>query len=501
MFLFVRLVRALIVFGRIFVSYLIQLGLARVFGTLADRPAGTAPGASDAPPQNPLAGGLFGRRLPPWLQARRKRVDENNARRLLRGMLRLRGVFIKLGQVLSIMGGFLPRAFTKELEQLQDSVPPQPFSNLVAACKQSFGKGPDELFRDIDETPLAAASLGQVHVAHLKDGRKVAVKFLYPHIREIVAVDMRVVRLAMRVYRWFVPVTKIERVQESLVDLLRRETDYLHEAACMERMAKNFAGEPSLVFPEPVHELTTRDVLVMTFMNGTKITRLDELRAQGVVTGDVAVRLIQSFYKMLFVDRYFHADPHPGNFLIEKQEGGGFRLVVLDFGAICEAREALIDGLLECVQGVFTQDDATTLRGFFKMGFFSKDGNRELIEKTAKSYLAKLLKIKDRTPAALMRQRPEDLQKLADPEVERKELQELMRSVEYPEDWFYVERACVMMFWLCAQIDPNLDTMMAGLPYVMPLVMAKQAAQAAQLETAPLPVLAASPSAAPAPSA
>jgi len=462
MFLTVRLVRALIVFGMIFVSYLIQLGLGRVFGKRGH--------------------------LPPWLTARRKRVDAKNAGRLLRGMLRLRGVFIKLGQVLSIMGGFLPRVFTQELEQLQDSVPPHPFSDLVGACKVSFGKGPAELFRDIDQTPLAAASLGQVHVAHLHDGRKVAVKFLYPHIREIVAVDMRVVRLAMRVYKWFVPVTKLERIQESLVDLLRRETDYLHEAACMERMAKNFAGEPNLAFPAPVHELTTRDVLVMTFMNGTKITRIDELRAQGVPTGDVAVRLIQSFYKMLFVDRYFHADPHPGNFLVEKLDDGGFRIVVLDFGAICEARESLIDGLLECVQGVFTQDDAATLRGFFKMGFVSEGGNRTLIEKTARTYFAKLLKIKDRTPAALMRQRPEDLQKLADPEVERNELQELMRSIEYPEDWFYVERACVMMFWLCAQIDPGVDTMTAGLPYVMPLVMAKQAAAASRLEAAAAPV-------------
>jgi ubiquinone biosynthesis protein len=471
MFLFLRLVRALFVFGTIFASYMIQLGLARVFGKL---PEGRS--------------ALLGRELPPWLKARRKRVDEKNAKRMLRGMLQLRGVFIKLGQVLSIMGGFLPRAFVKELEQLQDSVPPHPFSDLVDACKVSFGKEPRSIFRDIEEEPLAAASLGQVHVAYLHDGRKVAVKFLYPHIREIVAVDMRVVRLAMRVYRWFIPVTGMERVHTSLVDLLRRETDYLHEATCMERMAKNFEGEPFIAFPEPVHDLTTRDVLVMTFMNGTKITKLDELRAQGIPTSDVAVRLIQAFYKMLFVDRFFHADPHPGNFLVEKVDGGGFRVVVLDFGAACEAKDELIGGLLDCVQGVFTNDDRLTLSGFFKMGFVAEGGNRELIEKTAKTYFSKLLKIQDRTPAALMKQRPEDLQKLADPEVERKELQELMRSVEYPEDWFYVERASVMMFWLCAQIDPHMDTMTAGLPYVMPLVMARQAAAMEAASTAPAPV-------------
>ncbi|MBK8251996.1 MAG: AarF/ABC1/UbiB kinase family protein [Polyangiaceae bacterium] len=458
--IFIRLIRALYVFGIIFASYLVQLALARIFGKL---PEGRS--------------AILGRELPPWLAARRKRVDKKNAKRMLRDMLRLRGVFIKLGQVLSIMGGFLPRAYTKELEQLQDSVPPHPFSDLVDACKSSFGRGPNELFQSIDEEPLAAASLGQVHVAFLKDGRKVAVKFLYPRIREIVAVDMRVVRLAMRAYKWFVPVTKLERVHESLVDLLRRETDYLHEAACMERMAKNFANEEHIAFPAPVHDLTTKDVLVMTFMNGTKITKLDELRAQGIATHDVAVRLVQAFYKMLFLDRFFHADPHPGNFLVEKVEGAGFRVVVLDFGAACEAGDHLIDGLLDCVQGVFTGDDKLTMEGFFRMGFVAEGGNRELIEKTARTYFGKLLKIKDRTPAALMQKKPEELQQLADPEVERKELQDLMRSVEYPEDWFYVERASVMMFWLCAQIDPTLDTMAAGLPYVMPLVMAKQMAR------------------------
>src|SRR5262249_55636700 len=160
-----------------------------------------------------------------------------------------------------------------ELEQLQDQVPPHPFSDLEAALRESFGRGPDEIFRDIERTPVAAASLGQVHVAHMRDGRKVAVKFLYPKIRAMISVDMRVLRLGIKVYKRFVPVAKIERVHEQLVDMLRRETDYLHEAACMERMAQNFAGDPGLAFPEVIHELTTKDVLTMTFMEGFKITK------------------------------------------------------------------------------------------------------------------------------------------------------------------------------------------------------------------------------------
>lgn len=462
MFLAIRLVRALFAFSVIFVSYMLQLGLARVFSARVVEKDG------------------FVTRVPPeWIKARRKRVDQKNARRLLRSMLKLRGVFIKLGQVLSIMGGFLPRVYSKELEQLQDQVPPHPYSDLVNALRKSFHKSPEELFRDIDEAPLAAASLGQVHVGHLRDGRKVAIKFLYPGIRGVIAVDMRVLSLAIRVYRWFLPIGKIERVHEQLVDLLRRETDYLHEAECMRRMAKNFEGDPSLAFPEPIAELTTKDVLTMSFMEGTKITKLADLRAAGVDPSDVAVKLVQSFYKMLFVDRYFHADPHPGNFLIEPKEGGGFRLVVLDFGAICVAGDGLIDGLIEVLQGAFTGDDALVVKGFRAMGFVAIGGNDALMERTVKMYFKKLLKLEDRSPSALLRATPEQIERLANPEVERGELQELMRSFEYPEDWFYVERACVLLFWLAAQIDPKLDTLQAGFPYVMPLLMQRAAEKAA----------------------
>src|SRR3974390_3476600 len=103
--------------------------------------------------------------LPPWVKERRKRVDQRNAQRLLKGMLRLRGVFIKLGQILSVLGGFLPRAFTRELESLQDNVPPHAFRDVDKAFVASFGKPPSACFASIERVPVAAASLGQVHEA------------------------------------------------------------------------------------------------------------------------------------------------------------------------------------------------------------------------------------------------------------------------------------------------------------------------------------------------
>ncbi|HEY8042035.1 MAG TPA: AarF/UbiB family protein, partial [Polyangiaceae bacterium] len=356
-----RLVRALSLFALILASYLWHFALVRIFRRRGERTA-------------------------PWLKARREQVDERNARRLLRGMLRLRGVFIKLGQVLSILGGFLPRAYTRELESLQDHVPPHPFRDVERTFQASFGRSPEACFSSIEREPIAAASLGQVHAAVLKDGRKVAVKILYPHIREVIRIDMATLKVVIRVIkRWF-PMQHLETVHRSLVDLLRRETDYVHEAACMERMARNFAAEKDILFPEVVHEWTDKDILTMSFMDGVKITHLDELDRIGVDRTRLATRLVQSFYKQLFVDRFFHADPHPGNFLVQKGPEGEPRIVVLDFGAISEVSDELVDGALEVLQGIMTQDGAMALRGFRRMGFVADGANEKLLEQTVMTY-------------------------------------------------------------------------------------------------------------------
>jgi predicted unusual protein kinase regulating ubiquinone biosynthesis (AarF/ABC1/UbiB family) len=450
-----RLLRALWLFAVILASYWLHFGMVKLF--------------------QPRGG-----EAPEWLRARREQVDVRNARRLLRGMLRLRGVFIKLGQVLSILGGFLPRAFTRELESLQDHVPPHPFRAVEKTFLASFGRTPEECFAVIDREPIAAASLGQVHAAVLKDGRKVAVKVLYPRIRDVIRVDMQALKLIVGVVKRWIPVQHLEMVHRSLVDLLQRETDYLHEAACMERMAKNFASEPDIVFPEVVHEWTRPDILTMSFMEGVKITRLEEIDRLGIDRKKLATRLVQSFYKQLFVDRFFHADPHPGNFLVQRGPAGEPRIVVLDFGAISQVEDQLVDGALDVLQAIATSDGTMALRGFRRMGFVADGANEELLEQTVLTYFRKLLKVRDKSASAFMRANRRQLEDLASPEVEQGELRDLMRSIAYPDGWFYVERATVIAFWLVGQIDPDLDTMNVGVPYVLPLVMERQAKAAAQ---------------------
>src|SRR5262249_31971560 len=124
-----------------------------------------------------------------------------------------------------------------------------------------------------------------------------------------------------------------------------------------------------------------------------------------------------------------------------------FRLVILDLGAVTEIRDETVQGLVDILQGFFERSNSRVLEGFRRIGFVAPEGNQELLERTVKNYFEKLLRIKNRTAGALMRARRSDLEKLANPGVERGELRELMRSIRYPEGWFYIERAAVLLFW------------------------------------------------------
>ncbi|MDH5675617.1 MAG: AarF/UbiB family protein [Myxococcales bacterium] len=457
MALSLRLARALLLVWLIFFSYALQFTTERLFSR-----------------RRPGEDGTVRTRLPGWLRRRRQRVHERNADRLLGGILKLHGVYVKLGQVLSILVGILPRVYRQRLSALQDQVPPRPFAELERSFRRSLGKAPGECFERIEEAPIAAASLGQVHRARLQDGREVAVKLLYPGIRELIAVDMRVLRTAMWLFSRFLPIKDLQIVHDALVDLLARETDYLHEADCMERMAENFRAHPDLLFPSPLRELSSGEVLTMSFMEGIKISDLEQLRAAGIDPDAVGRRLLQSFFEQLFLHRYFHADPHPGNFLVQPGPSPTEpRLVVLDFGAISEAPQGLIDGLTDALVAFFERDGSKLLEAFERMGFVTEEADRALVEQTVLMYFERLLSLSSRSPQALMSAKPGQLRRLLDPEMELRQLRELARSFTSPPGWFYIERALVMLFGLCGEVAPELDMLKVGFPYVMPLLQAR----------------------------
>ena len=448
----IRLIRAMRVFAVIFLSYMWGVAWARLWPKRCDTSA-------------------------KW-----KKTHRRNARRMYKGFVRLRGVYIKLGQILSVMGTFLPREIVAELETLQDDVPSAPYKKIQKTFFAAFGKSPDKVFKTFSREPIAAASLGQVHEARNEAGDKLAVKILYPRVATIIKVDLKVLGWAIKVYKNFVPIKQIERVHEQLGDMLERETDLVNEAAMILRMSKNFESDPDVLFPKVYPEWSTRTVMTMSFMDGVKISKKDALDTLGLDPYAVATKLIKVFYKQLFIDRFFHADPHPGNFFVQRGPEGQARIVVLDLGSATELRKNLADGMFDILQGLMTRKDDLVVRGIDEMGFMAADGDRALLERTTRKYFEKLLNLNIQD---FSRIDPAVADQLADPEMKREELRELMRSIAYPEGWFYVERASVIMFGLQAQLAPKLNGIQVGFPYVMQFMMERNKQRLAEAAAKP----------------
>jgi len=390
-----------------------------------------------------------------------ERVHEKNARRLADGFSRLRGVFIKMGQVLSVIGSFLPRAYGVALERLQDRVPPRPFAEIEARLREALGPDALDRFGSLEREPIAAASLAQVHRGTTRDGRKIAVKILYPGIEALIRRDLGVLRAVLPAARMLVPITRLERVLDQLSAMLARETDYAQERRNIERVRAIFADQPDVAVPEIIDELTGHSVLTMSFEEGIKITDFEAMERAGIDRDAVARLLVECYYAMLLEHRVFHADPHPGNFLVRP----GPKLVILDFGAVEETTPALSEGMQEVVIGGVTRNADQVLAGLERMGFVAVGGDRELLRRVGRDYLKVLANVRIDDFSNLNRG---EIEKLSGFEQVRGRLREIMSHVEYPEGYFYVERTLVLLFGLVGQLSPK-----AGLPGVAAPIAAR----------------------------
>jgi len=397
-------------------------------------------------------------------QASLARAHLKNARRLAEGFARLRGVFIKMGQVLSVVGTFLPTAFGEALETLQDKVPPRPFAEIEGRLREAFGADPLSRFGSFEREALAAASLAQVHRATTRDGRQIAVKILYPGIERLIVRDLAVLRSLLPVIKWLVKVGRVERVFHELSAMLARETDYPHERANMERIRSIFADRPDVIVPQVIDELTGGGVLSMSFEAGTKINDLEASLEQGIDSEAIARLLVDCYFTMLLEHRVFHADPHPGNFLARP----GPKLVILDYGAVEELTEALSSGMKLVILGAITRNDDQILAGLERMGFVAEGGDRELLKQVGREYLKVLSSVKIEDFSKLDRQ---TMEKLSGYQQMRGRLRAVMKSVEYPEGYFYVERTLALLFGLAAQLSPKLGLPGLAMPLATKLFM------------------------------
>jgi ubiquinone biosynthesis protein len=274
--------------------------------------------------------------ISPWTWFQRG-SDLSRGARLRLALIELGPIFVKFGQALSTRRDLLPADIADELAMLQDNVPPFPGAVARAMIERSYGEPLGTRLRDFDETPLAAASIAQVHAAKLPDGRDVIVKVLRPGMKATIELDIEVLyTIAAMAERWWAPSRRLkptEIVREYERTVLD-ELDLMREAANASQLKRNFAGSPLLYVPEIYWDHCRADVLVMERIHGVPIGDIARLRELGTDFKRLAENGVEIFFTQVFRHNFFHADMHPGNIFVLLEDPAMPRYAAVDFGIV-----------------------------------------------------------------------------------------------------------------------------------------------------------------------
>ncbi|MDI1476587.1 AarF/UbiB family protein [Polyangium sp. y55x31] len=405
-----------------------------------------------------------------WLDARMADVHGRNARRVLSTIVELQGLFIKVGQLLSIMANFLPAQFRSGLEALQDQVPPRPYREIEERIERELGKPMGELFERFCEEPLASASLGQVHEAWLKNGTHVAVKVQHRDIDEIVRLDLTTIRRIMQIVSIFVPVQGLDAYYHQVRSMILEELDFQSEARNITRIADNFLRDPTVRFPRPVEGYCTSRVMTTDFVPGVKIGDIAALDARGIDRKALARKVVQVFCQQIFIDGVYHADPHPGNMLVA-DDGA---LILLDFGAVAELSPQMREGIPEFLEGVIRRDTDQLIKAMRKMGFLSRTDSPDVSEKVIEFFHQRFqdeVKIDTFNLKDIKLDPQKGIESLVDLRKMNIGLKELSGAFHIPRDWVLLERTILLLTGLCTQLDPELSPMEVIRPYLQDFVL------------------------------
>jgi len=423
---------------------------------------------------------------PSLYNARLVERHRRNSRRLVNAILELKGLFIKVGQLISILTNFLPPEFRSELEQLQDSVPARPLDEVVARIRKELGKSPDELFASFDPVAIASASLAQVHVAHLHDGRKVAVKVQHADIEVIARLDLEVLRGILELIQFVVRMRGLDSYHTDISQMIREELDFRQEARNIATLSANFATNPDVRFPVVVPELSSERVLTCEFVEGTKVTDLEELDALGIDRPTLAKRILRAACQMVLVDGVFHADPHPGNIIVHP--GGSFTMV--DLGAVGRLAPNVKAGVPRFWDGIIKRDPARITAGLQQAGFISRDpevGDEGVAERAINYFQKRFLEQMTLDTWSLkdiqvdMKSKIEAMADLRKLDVS---FRDLSRAFQVPKEWVLFERAAILTLGLCTTLDPDMNPIHTVGPYLQEFVLGKDTDWKGQITSA-----------------
>jgi predicted unusual protein kinase regulating ubiquinone biosynthesis (AarF/ABC1/UbiB family) len=414
-------------------------------------------------------------RSPEAMERLTQAKHRRNARRIEAAILRLRGLFIKVGQLISIMANVLPDAFREELQRLQDQVPPRPYKDIEARLREEFGgRGPGELFAEFSAEPVASASIGQVHRARLPSGEEVAVKVQYPDIEEIVRVDLRALRRIFALLRRFMPDYGFDTIYQEIREMVLAELDYRREASAIEKIAGNFAARKSpanVRFPRVMAGFSTTRVLTTEWIEGPKVADLGRLESLRVDRRAAARVVVEAYCQQIFVDGMYHADPHPGNLLVATPVAPeqAPTIVFLDFGATATVSEGMRRGMVSFLQGAMTRDTTRIVGAMRDMGFISRRADPEVFDRVVQYFSDKMrvqMSIEGFSLKNLKFEPETSLGSLLDLRDLNVSLSDLRDAFHIPKEWILLERTLLLLLGVCTTLDPEMNPIDIIEPYL-----------------------------------
>jgi len=360
--------------------------------------------------------------------------------------------FVKLGQVLSTRPDLIPPAYIAELAKLQDSVPPAEWEPTQAQIEAELGAPLEEVFATFDPTPIAAASLAQVHAATLLDGSEVVVKVQRPNIRPTIEMDLEILFDLARLLQARTPLGELHdlpEIAEDFATTLWAELDFYREGHNADRFRANFADEPYLYIPQVHWDYTTRRVLVLECISGIKIDDIEALDAAGCDRHRLALNAARIIVKEILEDGFFHADPHPGNFVAMPGEVIG----AMDFGMVGHLGRREKDELIRLYTVAVQLDDERLVDQLIRMGAAAGQVDRAGLQRD----VARMLRKYQGLP----------LDAINTSEVIEESMSLAFRHhLHMPSEYWLLGKTLGMMEGVGLKLDPGFDVFAVSQPYV-----------------------------------
>jgi predicted unusual protein kinase regulating ubiquinone biosynthesis (AarF/ABC1/UbiB family) len=393
------------------------------------------------------------------MPARWTRFNAASAKSIYEAAIELRGLILKGCQFLGSRADVLPREYVEVLSKLQDRVPPKPFTVVKKTIERELGCDLEDVFASIEREPVASASLAQVHEAILKSGERVAVKVQYPEIEALVRSDLANLRMLFRTVDFMERDFDLMPLVDELATYVPRELNFVNEGHNAESVARMFAGRDDVAVPRIHWQLTTRRVLVMDFIDGIKITNVAGLRAAGLDTNRVAQLLAEAYCEQILRHGFFHADPHPGNLLVQRRDDGEPRLVLLDFGLAKDLPPRFREGVVAFASALLQGRSGEMAEALVDLGFETRSGEPEALDAIAAFILDAAVQLRKR--GFLDRDFAAEL---------GRELSEQVRAnpiVRMPSHLVLVGRVLGLLSGVNRTLETRIDLMATILPYVM----------------------------------